>query len=187
MIVAGSTWDKDEDILVEFINRSDENVRFILAPHEISSRKIYRLVEMIEAPVVRFTEMEKGGFTHAKVMLIDTIGHLSSIYKYGNIAYIGGGFGKGIHNILEAATYGLPVVFGPNYHKFLEAKEMLELGAAFHISDLNTLSGIFSQLLSDETYLTTCSASARDFVTSRVGATQRIVNESLKTIQSRVL
>ncbi len=182
IIIAGSTWDKDEEILVEFINHSDESVKFILAPHEISSRKIYRLVEMIEFPVVRFTEEEKRGFSHAKVLLIDTIGHLSSVYKYGNIAYVGGGFGRGIHNILEAATYGLPVVFGPNYHKFLEAKEMLEIEAAFPVSDLPSLSDIFSRLLNDKEYLTSCSSKARDYVISRIGSTRKIVSESLKLI-----
>jgi len=187
IVVAGSTWDKDEDILVEFINRSGDDVRFILAPHEISSRKIYRLVELIEAPVVRFTEEEKAGFARAKVLLIDTIGHLSSIYKYGDVAYIGGGFGKGIHNILEAATYGLPVIFGPNYHKFLEANEMLTLEAAFHIDNYQSLSDRLDYLLSDSSYLTLCSSKAKDYVNSRIGATTQIVNESLKTIPHSVL
>ncbi len=187
IIVAGSTWDKDEEILVEFINRSEEQVRFILAPHEISSKKIYRLVEMIEFPVVRFTEEEKAGFEGAKVLLIDTIGHLSSVYKYGDIAYIGGGFGRGIHNILEAATYGLPVVFGPNYHKFLEAKEMLDLEAAFHISDYQSLADRFNRLLEDSDYLKVCSTKARSYVNSRIGATKKIVEESLKTISPLVL
>ncbi len=180
IIVAGSTWDRDEEILVSFINHSPENVRFILAPHEISSRKIYRLVEMIESPVVRFTDEEKSSFAAARVLLIDTIGHLSSVYKYGDIAYIGGGFGRGIHNILEAATYGLPVVFGPNYHKFLEAKEMLENEAAFPISDYSSLERIFSRLLDDGSFRATASAKAREYVISRIGSTRKIVDESLK-------
>jgi 3-deoxy-D-manno-octulosonic-acid transferase len=179
VIVAGSTWEKDEDLLLDFINQSDESVKFILAPHEISSRKIYRLMEHIDLPVVRFSDEDKGGYSRAKVLLIDTIGHLSSIYKYGHIAYIGGGFGKGIHNTLEAATYRLPVVFGPNYQKFLEAREMLEQGAAFSIESYHELKNAFSNLLDNSTYLNECSHKAKEYVHSRLGATQKIVDDSL--------
>ncbi len=187
VIIAGSTWERDEEILVQYINSSDEGVKFILAPHEISSRKIYRLVEQIEFPVVRFTDEERRGYPGAKVLLIDTIGHLSSVYKYGDIAYIGGGFGKGIHNILEAATYGLPVVFGPNYHKFLEAVEMLELQAAFHISDYQSMAESFDRLLSNDEYLKESSAKAREYVRSRTGATGLILEHSLKNIHGQKL
>ncbi len=179
IIVAGSTWEKDEELLTEFINRSDDQVKFILAPHEINSKKIYRLVESINAPVVRFTDEDKRAYPRAKVLLIDTIGNLSSVYKYGDIAYIGGGFGKGIHNILEAATYGAPVVFGPNYKKFNEACEMLEIGASFSIHDYESMATIFQKLLINPALLSSSSLKAREYVSSRLGATQIIMNGSL--------
>jgi 3-deoxy-D-manno-octulosonic-acid transferase len=183
VLIAGSTWDKDEELLIKCINNSDSSVKFILAPHEINSRKLYKLVEQIEYPVVRFTDEDKTAYSQAKVLLIDTIGNLSSAYKYGSIAYIGGGFGKGIHNILEAATYGLPVIFGPNFSKFNEAREMLEIEAAFSISDYVGLNATLQKLLKDNAYLQNCSEKSRNYVESRIGATHKIVNESLKSMQ----
>ncbi|MFW5820610.1 MAG: 3-deoxy-D-manno-octulosonic acid transferase, partial [Bacteroidota bacterium] len=146
ILIAGSTWEKDEDLLIRYINHSDEGLKFILAPHEINAKKIYHLISEIEASAVKFTDEDKSLFAGSKVMIIDTIGHLSSIYKYGDVAYIGGGFGSGIHNILEAATYHLPVVFGPNYHKFNEAVELIDKKAAFSISDYEGLNQSLNEL-----------------------------------------
>jgi len=183
VIIAGSTWEKDEEILIKYINCSKDDVKFILAPHEINSKKIYRLLEQIDLPVVRFTDEDKGGYARAKVLLIDTIGHLSSIYKYGDIAYIGGGFGKGIHNTLEAATYGLPVVFGPNYHKFREAIDMLECNAAFSVNTYSDLLKVFNNFIGNEETLRHSSSAAKNYVRSKLGATRKIVNETLiKTV-----
>ncbi len=179
IIVAGSTWEKDEEILVQFINESSDDIKMILAPHEINSRKLFRLVEAIEKPVVRFTDEDKRGYPGAKVMLIDTIGHLSSIYKYGDIAYIGGGFGKGIHNILEAATYGLPVIFGPNYQKFAEANDLVEQGAAFTVSSIEGLTSVFDSFFLDGEKLESSSVIARNYVRDRLGATKKILDETL--------
>jgi 3-deoxy-D-manno-octulosonic-acid transferase len=179
-LIAGSTWEKDEEILVKFINESDHNLKFILAPHEINSRKIYKLISEIDSPVVKFTDEDKSSYPAARVMIIDTIGHLSSVYKYGEIAYIGGGFGRGIHNILEAATYSLPVVFGPNYEKFTEAVEMIEGEAAFSVGNYPELKYILDKLFSDKNLSADCSSRAGNYVASRLGATLKIVNESLK-------
>jgi 3-deoxy-D-manno-octulosonic-acid transferase len=184
ILVAGSTWDKDEEFLVRFINKSDENIKFILAPHEINSKKIYRLIASLEPPVVRFTDEDKSHFTDARIMIIDTIGHLSSVYKYGNLAYIGGGFGSGIHNILEAATYHLPVIFGPNHKKFTEANEMIQKEAAFVINDYNELNDKLEELLNDSSRLKKCSEKAGEYVKSRIGATQAIMNKSLEIVNS---
>lgn len=181
-LIAGSTWEKDEEILIRYINNSDDSLKFILAPHEINSRKIYRLVSEIEASVVRFTDEDKRHFPASKVMIVDTIGHLSSIYKYGDVAYIGGGFGSGIHNILEAATYYLPVIFGPNYHKFNEAVELIEKKAAFSISDYNGLSQKLDEIFNTPDELKECSQRAGDFVRSKLGATEQILDKSLKII-----
>jgi len=181
--MAWRPWEKDEEILIKYINCSKDDVKFILAPHEINSKKIYRLLEQIDLPVVRFTDEDKGGYARAKVLLIDTIGHLSSIYKYGDIAYIGGGFGKGIHNTLEAATYGLPVVFGPNYHKFREAIDMLECNAAFSVNTYSDLLKVFNNFIGNEETLRHSSSAAKNYVRSKLGATRKIVNETLiKTV-----
>lgn len=182
IVIAGSTWEKDEELLIRYINESDENLKFILAPHEINSKKIYRLISAIDTAVVRFTDEDKSHFIQSRVMIIDTIGHLSSVYKYGDIAYIGGGFGNGIHNILEAATYYLPVIFGPNYKKFNEAVELIKENAAFSVPDYDGLKDILDGILKDPEKLNHCSSKAGEFVRSKLGATEIIVTESLKKI-----
>lgn len=182
ILIAGSTWEKDEEILLEYINKSKNDLKFILAPHEISKKKIYNLVSAIDAPAVRFTDEDKTAYPDARVMIIDTVGHLSSVYKYGDIAYIGGGFGKGIHNILEAATYYLPVIFGPNYEKFNEAVELIGLKAAFSINNYEELKTVLSGLLFKDGQRQKCAEIAGTYVRSRTGATDIIVSMSLKSI-----
>ena len=179
VMVAGSIWEKDEEIIIKFINECTEDYKFILAPHEISSKKIYRLVSEIEGLVVRFTDEDKTFFPRARVLLIDTIGHLSSVYKYGEVAYIGGGFGKGIHNILEAATYGLPVIFGPNYNKFREANDLISLGAAFSIEDHKGFEKIFEELFNGRSLHYTASEVARNYVESKLGATEMVLRMTM--------
>jgi 3-deoxy-D-manno-octulosonic-acid transferase len=182
ILIAGSTWEKDEEILLDYINKNEEDLKFILAPHEINKKKIYRLVSAIESPVVRFTDEDKSAYPQAKVMIIDTIGHLSSVYKYGDIAYIGGGFGKGIHNILEAATYNLPVIFGPNYQKFSEAVEMIELKAAYSINDFEEFNRVLSNMVSDDKLRKQLSKTAGNYVKSKIGSTNLIFDKSLSMI-----
>ncbi len=179
VIIAGSTWEKDEQLMINYLNNSGPDIRFIFAPHEISEKKLIRLIELIEHPTVRFTDNDKSSYLNAKVLIVDTIGHLSSLYRYGNIAYIGGGFGRGIHNTLEAATYGLPVVFGPNYHKFLEAVEMIERKAAFTINNYEDLKLIMDQLTTDENFLTECSRLAKNYIQSNLGATRTIIDRAM--------
>jgi 3-deoxy-D-manno-octulosonic-acid transferase len=182
VIIAGSTWEKDEQILIEYINQSGPETRFILAPHEISEKKLVGLIELIEHRTVRFTDNDKSSYKNAKVLIVDTIGHLSSLYNYGNIAYIGGGFGKGIHNILEAATYGLPVIFGPNYKKFLEAVEMVEMKAAYSITNIEELKKVIDQFINNEKLLASCSQTALHYIKSRLGATNTILDQALINI-----
>jgi 3-deoxy-D-manno-octulosonic-acid transferase len=179
VVVAGSTWEEDEELIISNINQVGSKVKFILAPHEINSRKIYRLISQIEPLVVRFTEEDKRLYPKARVLLIDTIGHLSSVYKYGDIAYIGGGFGRGIHNTLEAATYGLPVIFGPNYRKFNEAIELLAAGAAFPVSNQSEFNHAVENLLGNKLLLGESSLKARQYVESRIGATRIILDKTL--------
>ncbi|MCF8380806.1 MAG: 3-deoxy-D-manno-octulosonic acid transferase [Bacteroidales bacterium] len=175
-LVAGSIWEKDEEILIKYINSCTSDYKFILAPHEINSRKMYKLVSEINGMVVRFTDEDKSSFPNAKVLLIDTIGHLSTVYKYGDLAYIGGGFGKGIHNILEPATYGLPVLFGPNYEKFTEAVQLIQLEAAFNISDFAGLEERLNQLLENDELRKNCSQTISGYIKSSLGATSKILD-----------
>ncbi len=174
VIIGGSTWDKDEEILVEFINTSSLNIKYIIAPHEIHESGIQRIIKSINKPVTRFSLANTGNINDYKVLIIDNIGMLSSLYRYADIAYIGGGFGIGIHNILEAATFGLPVVFGPNYGKFQEAVDLVEAGGAFSITDSGSLKNQFEDLLGKNKKIE-AGKIAREYVIKNQGATNIIL------------
>lgn len=176
IILAGSTWEKDEQVLAFAYKELSESVYWIIAPHELSEGHIRSLQDRFPGSV-RYTELEAGIPGDCKVILVDTIGKLSYLYRYGTLAYIGGGFGKGIHNILEAATYGLPVIFGPEHSKFSEAIELTSLGGAFPIGSEEELLFTIRQQLENPKLLKTTSQIASSFVSKRVGATSTILEK----------
>jgi 3-deoxy-D-manno-octulosonic-acid transferase len=175
-VVAGSTWPADENFLIRYINSCDEPVKFIIAPHEIHEEHIRRIIQELKKPFVRFSEAIDTPITEKQILIIDNIGMLSSLYRYGDIAYIGGGFGKGIHNILEAATFGLPVLFGPNYSKFSEAVELIRLGGAVSVSGMDEIQSHLARWLSDKAERLSAGAVAKEYVHRKAGATSVIVN-----------
>lgn len=182
IMVAGSTWVKDEEIIVNW-KPEDGSWKLIIAPHEIDEGHIEKIVLLFKDSI-RYSVVSKepvslalGKLQQAKVLIIDNIGMLSNLYKYANVAYIGGGFGSGIHNILEAAAFGVPVIFGPNHHKFPEANEIAEQGGGFCISDANDFKKAMDLLLSDEKILRMASMTCKNFVGQRKGATERIINK----------
>lgn len=180
VLVAGSTWYADEELLAGYINGTGDNKKFIIAPHEVDPENIERLMAILKKPAVKYSEIkEDSGLADKTVLVIDNIGMLSSIYRYGMVAYIGGGFGKGIHNILEAAVYGTPVIFGPNYTRFAEAVELVKLGGAFPVKDAEGLYALTDRFFSDPPALKKASAAARDFVKSGEGATDKILRTIL--------
>ena len=187
LIVAGSTWKPDEELLAEFINQNSE-AKIIFAPHEVSEANINRLTQLLKKPVVRFSQIENVEVESVQVIIVDSIGILSSLYKYGEIAYIGGGFGVGIHNILEAATFGLPVIFGPNYQKFKEAVDLKSEGGAFSITDFNQLQTIMNRLLNNVDALIKASEISKNYVENLHKADpelqQDILAESIKIWQT---
>ena len=176
MVVAGSTWKPDEEILIQYIHNHPET-KFIIAPHETKKGNIERLISQLECPVCCYTEATEATVINKQVLIVDTIGILSSIYKYADLAYIGGGFGVGIHNTLEASIFGLPIAFGPNYQKFREATTMVDLGIAFPISDYTSLQPIFEHILSDPEKKSLISQKCTAFTKENVGATQLILNK----------
>jgi 3-deoxy-D-manno-octulosonic-acid transferase len=186
IFIAGSTWPEDEKLLATLPALYPE-WKFIFAPHEISEEKINNLIGLLpEGSVIRYSELEGGGTKEGqglptihnstlKTLIIDNIGMLSSLYAYGDIAYIGGGFGVGIHNTLEAAAFGLPVIFGPNYLKFNEARELIALKAGFSISNETQLKGITGTLITDEAFYNVTSKKISNYVQEHTGATQMIM------------
>jgi 3-deoxy-D-manno-octulosonic-acid transferase len=179
VIVAGSTWEPDEQLLEGAFVELPPGLRWIIAPHELSGPHLQHLKKRFPGTVF-YTEIEDEVPPGVRVVIVDTIGQLSYLYRYGTLAYIGGGFGKGIHNILEAATYGLPVIFGPNYQKFSEALELIRLGGAFPVSSKSELLSTIRQHLEMNSLLKTSSRIASNYVLERVGATSVILKNVCK-------
>jgi len=185
MIVAGSTWSADEDILRELMEKSKDNFKLLIAPHEIHKEHIRELTSKFARfnPIL-FSEADTNKLLTARVLIIDNIGLLSHLYRYGTIAYIGGGFGTGIHNILEAATYNKPVIFGPNYHKFNEARELIKKNGAFVIHNSDEMISIVHNLLNEKEKYEVASKSAGDYVKSNTGATQLVIDKAAEYLIS---
>ena len=180
LFIAGSTWKPDEELLIEFINQNP-NIKFIIAPHEVSESNINRIHQLLKTPAISFSKIDKTEIDNYQVLIIDSIGLLSSLYQYGNIAYIGGGFGVGIHNILEAATFGMPIVFGPNYKKFKEAVDLISNGGAFSITNFSELKSTFNNLISDKKLLKNSSENSKNYVAKNVGSTKIIIKKVFNT------
>ena len=171
LFVAGSTWGPDEDILLPLIN-ANPDIRFVIAPHEMEEARINKILQSVRGGAKRYTECDaQTDFSSTQVLVLDTIGILSSVYGYATWSYIGGGFGVGIHNTLEAATFGLPIAFGPKYEKFKEARDMVALGAATSITSAEELASWFAPLRDDEACLAKASAIAKDYTVKNQGAT----------------
>lgn len=175
VILAGSTWAEDERILLPYINGEHKGIKFIIAPHEISESHLKNLSAGIKKNVVNFSGASEENIKKAEVLIIDSIGILASLYKYSSIAYIGGGFGAGIHNIIEAAVFGVPVVFGPKYDKFREARELTGQKAAFPVIDSSQFEQVIESLLNDQEKYNYCSQTCRDYVSQNKGATEKIL------------
>ncbi len=186
-LVAGSSWEKDEEIIAAFFNRyPDKNIRLIIAPHEINVRHLEQIKKQFSEKVLFFTQLtENSDLENSRILVVDTIGILSSIYQYGTIAYIGGGFGKGIHNVLEAATFGLPVIFGPNYHKFSEAEDLIEQRGAFPVNNGEEFNDKLSELLENRELLDSTGQISRKFVKANCGA-QKMILDHIFNIQKNI-
>ena len=179
-IVVGSSWPKDENLLVDFINQTSENVKFIIAPHNIKSEQIQELKNSILKKVVLFSEKETKNLADFDVFIIDTIGILTKIYSYADIAYVGGGFGNpGVHNILEPATFGVPIVIGPNFSHFAEATALVNLEGCISIANKNELIDAFSNLIRNDDIRNEKGHICSTFVQMNKGATNIILKQIL--------
>ncbi len=176
-IVAGSTWPEDENLLEDFINQSKEDIKFILAPHQIKKDQIKRFKERLNKKVLLYSEKQDKNLSDYNVLIIDTIGLLTRIYSYADIAYVGGAAGKtGLHNILEPATFGVPVVIGNNFDKFPEAKQLQQLSGLFAVKDKAALKELFSKLISNSGFRESTGMIAGHFINSNTGATRIFIH-----------
>ncbi|MDR1199243.1 MAG: 3-deoxy-D-manno-octulosonic acid transferase [Prevotellaceae bacterium] len=169
-VVAGSTWTADEELLLKYLNEN-KSVKIVIAPHEIHESHISEISSKLKCSHLRYSQLTDDNAATADCVIIDCFGILSSIYRYADIAYIGGGFGAGIHNTLEAAVYGIPVVWGTNYMKFREARELIACGGGFSVSDYNSLKNTFDNLLVDSAV----GKKVAEYVEQNIGATEKIL------------
>ncbi|MBF4518550.1 3-deoxy-D-manno-octulosonic acid transferase [Flavobacterium sp. ANB] len=175
-IVIGSSWPKDEVLLAEYINQAPSTVKFIIAPHNIKADQISDLKSQITKSSILFSEKENIDLSNFQVLIIDTIGLLTKIYSYGTIAYVGGGFGNpGIHNILEPATFGIPIIIGPNYSNFAEAVQLVELGGCIVISNKEELKHNLDELINNKTLLNEKGEICESYIQNNTGATNSIM------------
>lgn len=190
-IVCGSTWPEDEALLLEAFARLLQPLKLIIAPHEMDEAQLRKLEERFPKPLVRWSELEgidptniasTLGQERSGTLLVDRMGLLARLYAHGEVAYVGGGFGDGIHSLLEAAAWGKPVIFGPRHIKFAEARGLIECGGGFEVRDASELQSIIHRLLSEPATLAKASNAAGGFVHQRTGATVAVMNRLLGSL-----
>lgn len=180
LAVCGSTWPADEDLLMTYINAYSGDFKWVIAPHEIGENHLQSIIAKCKKTIVRYTD-DDADFEHADVLLMDCIGLLSSVYRYGRIAYIGGGFGAGIHNVLEAAVYSMPVIFGIKYKKFKEAVDLVKEHGAFSIGDIGQLTEVLNVFTQSFLIRNSIGLNAIAYVERQTGATNIIIQELTQT------
>jgi 3-deoxy-D-manno-octulosonic-acid transferase len=180
-VVAGSTWAKDEALFVDYINNNKENTKFIIAPHQINKESIAQLKNSLTKKTILFSEKDTiSNLKDYQVLILDTIGILTAVYQYANIAYVGGGFEKsGIHNILEPATFGIPIVIGPRYQKFQEAIDLVNLKGCSSIKNQTEFDAVLDKFLSNDTFTSEKGIICADFVQTNKGASDKILKTLL--------
>lgn len=177
LVVIGSSWPKDEILWTQYINQAPKNVKFIFAPHNIKPDQIAQLKANLTVPTVLHSELKTDQWTTAQVLIIDAVGFLTKVYSYADMAYVGGGFGHpGVHNLLEPAVFGIPIVIGPNYSHFAEAIDLVNLNAALSISNYEQLHSTLNKLINEPDFARKTGDLASEFVQQSKGATARIMN-----------
>ncbi|MDO4310232.1 MAG: glycosyltransferase N-terminal domain-containing protein [Prevotella sp.] len=176
VFVAGSSWAPDEDIFIRFFNEHTD-WKLIIAPHVIGEDHLEQIMQKLGRRAVRYTRTTPEEAREADCLIIDCFGLLSSIYHYGDVAYVGGGFGVGIHNVLEAAVWDMPVIFGPNNKNFIEAQGLIANGGGFEIASYEDFEGVMNRFINDEEAVKKAGAAAGRYVESCTGATKKILSE----------
>ncbi|WMJ74786.1 glycosyltransferase N-terminal domain-containing protein [Cytophagaceae bacterium ABcell3] len=176
LLLAGSSWSEDMEVLIPFINNFKHELKLIIAPHEIKQAEINGYISRINKKSIKFSEIQNQEPTEADILFIDNIGMLSSLYQYADYAFIGGAFGKGLHNILEAAVFGMPLFFGPRYQRFPEAVDLKKQGLAFPVNSLEEFEPIFNDLYTNNNKRVQIAEGTKAFIKQHTGSTQRIMD-----------
>jgi 3-deoxy-D-manno-octulosonic-acid transferase len=175
VIVAGSSWKSEEALLRQYL-RNNPTVKAIVVPHEIGNGNVQRIADQFGDAAVIYTEVGNAQIDKKQVLIVDCYGILPSIYQYGKVAIVGGGFGVGIHNLLEPATYGMPIIIGPNYQRFKEACDLVEMNCAFPVNNVEEFNTVLNHLLKNPQTADKISALTAGYVKSNLGATKKIIN-----------
>ncbi|MBK5719598.1 3-deoxy-D-manno-octulosonic acid transferase [Dysgonomonas sp. Marseille-P4677] len=175
IFIAGSSWPKDEDVIIPYFNITTD-LKLIIAPHEINEAHLKYIESNLQRPYIRYSKAIPEMMADYDCLIIDCMGILSSAYRYGQVAYIGGGFGVGIHNVLEAAVYNIPVIFGPNFKKFREAQQLIETGGGYSIPDSESFRGLMDEFLQYQDTLSAAGKHAGDYVRSNSGVVGRVMD-----------
>ena len=175
LFIGGSTWTQGEEMIIEFIKHYGIRFKYVIAPHEIHLSAVDKLESQIDLEVLRYSNANAQNAKNAQVLIVDNIGLLSSLYAYADVAYIGGGFGKGIHNTLEAANFGMPIFIGPNNEKFQEATDLKELGVAIEIKSAQEMIAQCDLLLTHPNKWNELKEKSAKYVENKAGATEKIV------------
>lgn len=170
VLVAGSSWQPDEDILLDYVNRHPE-IRLVIAPHVVNEAHIQEIEQKLTTPALRYSKATPQNVQNYRVLIIDGYGLLSSIYRYATVAYVGGGFGVGIHNVTEAAVYGIPVIIGPNHQRFAEAVALIENGGCKSIERAEDFTAIMDDFLENPSHITAAGSAASRYINQNAGAT----------------
>ena len=181
LLIAGSTWPQGEKILLDLLHKSDKDFKLVIAPHLINNEHINDILKRFNVfkPIL-YSKHSSSGLAESRVLIIDSIGLLSHMYRYASIAYVGGGFGVGIHNLLEASTYSIPVIFGPNHQRFNEAIDLISNEGGFTISDSTGMLNIFNELNNNKQFYEKCCKAAKSYVSSNSGATNIVFNKLME-------
>lgn len=177
VLVAGSSWQPDEDIIIPYFNTHPE-LKLVLAPHVVSEEHLQQIEAKLKRPTVRYSLATPKNVAEAECLIIDCYGLLSSIYRYASFAYVGGGFGVGIHNVPEAAVYGVPVIIGPNNLKFREAQELKALGGCIEIHEAADFNRAADRLIADKDELARAGKAAGDYIAQNAGATEKVMQSA---------
>jgi 3-deoxy-D-manno-octulosonic-acid transferase len=175
VFIAGSSWEPDEAIFLPLIALKELNLKYVIAPHDPSPERLRYILEHLEQPAILFSDLTGENAVKADILVIDSVGILSQLYRYATVAFIGGGYGAGIHNIQEPVTFGVPVMFGPNYHKFREARDLVALGGAFSIASTAGLKKQVLEIIGNPQEYKRLSAICRNYIAENQGATVKIM------------
>ncbi|WP_306013745.1 MULTISPECIES: 3-deoxy-D-manno-octulosonic acid transferase [unclassified Allomuricauda] len=181
-LVAGSTWPEDESILIDYINRSEERLKFVIAPHQIKPAHVAKITAALQKPSICYSALGDQNLKEIDVLIIDTIGLLTKIYSYANIAYVGGGFATGLHNTMEPAVFGVPIIIGPQFEGFKEAEDLVREGGIVPVSSKDSFSNLMNDLLTHPTTLQNKGKINSDYINSNKGASDLIMKYISKVL-----